>query len=74
MSLKSFHRNKGATLGHVIEIEEIKDTIEESLSQFINLIQATLEIINLRMSESDIKNFNLSHFSSTQKEKFILKI
>lgn len=78
ISDKIIHLNKNAIIGDVeaIDLNEIKaNSVDlENISphesqQFVNLIQPSSDVIQLRRSEFNISNFNLNHLNVNESQQ-----
>lgn len=68
----SVHLNKNAVIGYIHEIDTIREENipdENVPLQFCNLIQASLDILNLRKQEFKIEDFKLNHLPPMQMNK-----
>lgn len=76
-SSKTTNLNKGQHIGFISSVEHIKPLSENSNVnnnnqvpvESLNLIKPTDEIIQQRLSEFDLKNFQIDHLSPDEKEK-----
>ena len=76
---KTVHLNKGSKLGEIYEIEDIKipNTANEEnktnqiMSQSVNLLQASPEVLDLRKKELCPADFELTHLNENERSHIL---
>jgi transposase InsO family protein len=72
VSNNNVHMNKGQLIGYaydILEMQDSKDNVNIESKEFVNLIQASPETLQLRKQEFDLGHFKLEHLTAIEKTK-----